>query len=234
MYNDEILRVPADEDDFWQIVREQYDYAAMVLRDFDVEDKDEALGVFDDEDAQGKQNRKGLSFVIPFRGTSYELDNRDHFLKMGEELLPWIEEAIAARKLTPEFMQQWGKLMFCHGFIASYALDDSDPMAHKRAGHKTGQKRSKNAQRKWLAHILVALIDKGWTRQRAEGFAVACIEDYISDETLRCGFPLEWFQVMITRGYLAATYDNKHFFIKDMRVLLEAPTEDIPQIPKIP
>lgn len=234
MYDDEILRVPADEDDFWRIVREQYDYAAMVLRESAVEDEDEALGLVNDEEAAQKKELRGTSAVIPFRGTSYDLDNRDHFLQMGEELLPWIEGAIAARNLTPEFVQQWGKLMFCHGFIASYALDDSDPMAHKRAGHTTGQKRSKNAQRKWLAHILVALIDKGWTRQRAEGFAVACIEDYISDETLRGGFSVDWFASMITRGELAATYDHKHFAVKAMRVLLEAPTDDIPQIPKIP
>lgn len=234
MYSDEILRVPANEDDFWSIVQDQYEYAAMVLRDFGVEDEEEALGLIDSEDYRLKQRLKGLSFVIPFRGTSAEMDNRDHFLTIGEGLLPWVAEAISKRALTPEFVQQWGKLMFCHGFIASYALDDSDPMAHKRAGHKTGQKRSKSSQRKWFSHILVALIDKGWTRQQAEAFAVDRIHDFISDETLRGGFSRDWFEVMITRGYLAATYDNKHFSIKQMRILLETPTDGIPPIPKIP
>lgn len=234
MFDDEILRIPKDEDDFWRIAQEQYEYAVMVLRDSAVEDEEDALRLVNDDATELKRKLKGLSDVVPFRGTSYALNNRDHFLSMGEELLPSIAKAIAARRLTPEFVQQWGKLMFCHGFIASYVLDDSDPMIHKRAGHKTGRKRSKSAQKKWLAHIVIALKDKGWTRQQAEAFAVDRIQDFVSDEKLRGGFPRNWFEVMITRGYLAATYDNKHFPIKEMRVLLEAPTDDIPPIPKIP
>ena len=84
--------------------------------------------------------------------------------------------------MTPEFVQQWGKLMFCHGFIASYVLDDSDPLVLKRAGHKTGKKRSKDAQRKWLAHILLPLMEAGMTRDQAEEWAAAAVTQILAEQ----------------------------------------------------
>ena len=107
--------------------------------------------------------------VIRYRDTGEQLDQRDHFLAMGRDLLPYIHQLLDEKKLTPEFVQQWGKIMFCHGYIASYVFDDTDGLALKRAGVKTGKLRSKDTQRKWLAHILLRLIDGGKTRDQGRG-----------------------------------------------------------------
>lgn len=234
MYSDKTTRIPADEDDLWTILREQFELARMALLDSAVESEDEALGLIDNEETRQKQRLKGLSAVVPYRGTSYEMDNRDHFLEMGCALLPYVEKALKTRKLTPEFVQQWSKLMFCHGFIASYLLDDSDPLVNKRAGHKTGKLRSKDAQRKWIAHIMVPLIENGMKREQAEHMVVKHVEAALQLEELRGGFPVEWFMPIVSRGELVATYDFKHFSIKAMRKLMELPTDDIPPIPQIP
>lgn len=234
MYSDETTRIPADEDDLWTILREQFELARMAALDSEIESEDEALGLIDNEETRQKQQLKGLSALVPYRGTSFEVDNRDHFLEMGCALLPYVEKALKARNLTPEFFQQWSKLMFCHGFIASYLLDDSDPLVHKRAGHKTGKLRSKNAQRKWIAHIMIPLIDGGMKREPAEEIVVAHVKAALRDEELCGGFPVEWFMSIVSRGELVTTYDFKHFAIKAMRKLLGESIDDIPPIPKIP
>ena len=234
MYNEDTTRLPNSEKDFWKLLRDQYDYAEMVLLDSLVQDEDEALDLVDTEESRAKKRLKAIGAVIPFRGTSYSLDNRDHFLDMGRDLLPYIRRALDEQTITPEFVQQWGKLMFCHGFIASYVLDDSDPLILKRAGHTTGKKRSKNAQRKWLAHIILPLMKAGFTRDQAEEWAAEHVTQILEDQAFPEGFGSDWFKPIVTHGELAATYDAKHFATKSMRELIEEPTDDIPPIPKIP
>ena len=51
---------------------------------------------------------------------------------MGRDLLPYIHQSLDEKKLTPEFVQQWGKIMFCHGYIASYVFDDTDDLLPER------------------------------------------------------------------------------------------------------
>ena len=42
-----------------------------------------ASNEIDNEATRQKQQLKAISAVVPYRGTSYEMDNRDHFLEMG-------------------------------------------------------------------------------------------------------------------------------------------------------
>ncbi|WP_157014356.1 hypothetical protein [Mesorhizobium xinjiangense] len=172
--------------------------------------------------------------VIRYRDTGGELDQRDHYLEMGRELLPYIHQELDEKKLTPEYVQQWGKIMFCHGYVASYVLDDTDDLSHKRAGQKTGKLRSKDPQRKWIANIMIPLIDAGLTRDQAELRVVEHIEAALQSTELQGGFPEDWFKSIITHGDLAATYDFKHFSAKAMRQFVREPIDDIPPIPEIP
>ena len=112
-------------------------------------------------------------------------------------------------------------------------MDDSDPLIQKRAGHKTGKKRSKNRQRKWLSHIIVPLMQLGMTRDQAEERAVSHVENALN-WPLPEGFDNDWFASIIPHGELATTYQAKYFSIKKMLELIEEPTDDIPPIPKIP
>lgn len=229
MYNKDVLRIPSDESDMWDLLWEQFEYVRHILYELPVEDKEGALtNVFHDR-GDGKINR-GRMAVIRYRDTGDELDQRDHYLDLGRELLPYVHQALDEKKLTPEFVQQWGKVMFCHGYIASYVFDDTDDLTNVRKG-KLG---NRDSQRKWLAHIIVPLRNSGMIREEAEKIAAMKVEDALLDEQLRGGFSLEWFKPMLTGGYLAATYDNKHFSMKRMRELIKEPTDDIPPIPKIP
>ena len=95
MYNEIVTRVPADENDLWEVLREQFAHIPHVLWDLHVETKEEALANGDDP-----AFRQGMG-VIRYRDTG---DQLDHFLAMGRSLLPYIHQSLDERKLTPAFV----------------------------------------------------------------------------------------------------------------------------------
>lgn len=234
MYEDELTRIPRDENDLWKVLRDHLDLAKMLFVDAAIEGEDDAL---DPEKRKKNAAAKAWGAMIPFRGTSVEWDNRDYFLDMGSSLIPYLEMAVEARDMTPEFVQQWGKFMFCHGFIASYALDDSDPLANKRGGVKTGRFNSKDAQRQWVARVLLALKAKGMLRAKAEYELTSHIIRALDDPSLRHGFEKTWFRVILNkRQELSSTFTEKReFSFKEMERLIAAPNpHQIPPIADLP
>jgi len=232
MYNDNVLRIPADEADLWKVLQEHF----VLVRDaleMPVETKEQAFDVDYQSTEQAKLARISGG-LIRYRDVSEENNQRDYYLEMGLSLIPYMKDALAERKLTPEFVQQWGKIMFCFGYIASHIFDDSDDLALMRAGLTRGKQRSRDAQRKWIAQIMIPLIDGGMKRDRAEGVIIQHVQAALDNEALRGDFPRDWFEPIITHGDLAATYDVKHFSIKAMRKLMAEPADDIPPIPKVP
>jgi hypothetical protein len=212
----------------------QFEFIRFLLWDTPVETKEDALKRKYDLGEDGKfDGRMGMA-VIRYHDVHEDYDQRDHYLEMGRELLPYINQAIDDRTLTPEFVQQWGKIMFCHGYIASHYFDDADSLAHTRAGHVTGRKRSKDPQRKWLSHLVISLMAQGATRVEAEEWITSYVRRLLDSGSIQDGFSREWYESMITYDGLAATYDAKHFYLKQMRQLIQEPTDDIPPIPKIP
>lgn len=232
MYNDDVLRIPADEADLWKILQEHFDLARYVL-EMPLETKEQAFDV-DFQSTSDAQRARGSMGLIRYRNVSEENDQREYYLNIGLELIPFIKEALKIQRLTPELVQQWGKLMFCHGYIATHVFDDGDDLAQTRGGLKRGRQRSKDAQRKWIAHIIIPLIDGGMKRAQAESEVVRHVIAARDDEALRGGFARDWYEPIITHGDLAATYDVKHFSVKAMRKLTAEPADDIPPIPKIP
>lgn len=232
MYNDDVLRIPADEADLWKVLQEHF----VLVRDaleMPVETREQAFDIEYQSTPQAKLARISGG-LIRYRDVSEENNQRDYYLEMGLDLIPYIKHALKERKLTPEFVQQWGKLMFCFGYTVSHIFDDSDDLALMRAGLRRGRQRSKDAQRKWITHIMIPLIDGGMKRNQAESEVVRHVTAALDNEALRGGFTRDWFEPIITHGELAATYDAKHFAVKAMRRLIEEPTDDIPPIPKIP
>jgi hypothetical protein len=234
MYNNDVTRIPRTEDDLWDVLEEQFDFVRLVLWETPVESKEDALsGKYDKLPDDTISKDRGMK-VIGYRGRNDKYDQRDHYLEMGRELLPYVHQAIDERTLTPEFVQQWGKIMFCHGYIASFYFDDTDDLRHAKAGRITGQKRSKDLQRKWLTHMFTQLRSEGETRPRAEERIALHIQSLIDRGDFPPGFHCEWFKEMLSYGDLRTTYNEKHFFRKEMKMLVRESIDDIPPIPKIP
>ena len=132
MYNEDVTANPRDEGHFWEMVEENFEFARHVLEDYPLETREDAI----------KSGGKSAFRALAYRGTSEEMDQRDYYYEMGNHLLPEVWALIERRELSLEFVQQWGKLMFCHGMLASYVFDDADPMASARGALKSAEVRS--------------------------------------------------------------------------------------------
>src|SRR3984885_12037643 len=160
-------RDPKNDNDFWNIVEETFSMVAYVLHEHRVETREEALagtlrlgggGTFTDP----------IADIIRYRGVDKDVDSRDYFLSLGRKFLPRVKRQIGSRRLTPKFAKDWGVVMMCHGFISAHILDDSDGLRHLRAGQKSGKIRSKDTQKKWVAHQILAMMESGLRRGHAD------------------------------------------------------------------
>ena len=219
---DDLARDPKSEKEFWTIIEETFVNVKGVLTDYPAETRDEALaGTL----RGGKSKDASLSF-IRYRGVREDLDSRDYFLELGRRFLPEVEQQIKTRKLTPKFAKDWGVVMMCHGFIASHILDDSDGLFQTRAG----QSGNRDAQRKYVAHLLLHWIGQGLKRKEAEGRVEKHVQEILKRGVFD-GFDESWFEsILRERGALAATYDQKHLPNWKLPELKAQPTRDIPPI----
>lgn len=229
MYDDIVTRIPADEDEMWDVLWEQFEHVRHVLWQLPVETREEALRNKYHLEPDGRAQRDGMH-VIRYRNESGELGQRDYFLKMGRELLPYVHQALDERKLTPEFVQQWGKIMFCHGYIASYVFDDTDDLSNVRKG---GGGR-KDGQRRWIAHILLTLLQHGYDDGDARSIAGLYVRDIVGRRAYPRGFGEKWFRNMTDPdGLLSYSYDASHMYRKRIEELITGGSDGIPPVPSI-
>lgn len=200
MYDDDTIRIPANLDELWKILWEQFVFVRHVLWELPVETKEDALKNAYHYETEHGVNRNTMG-VVRYRDIDGELGQRDYFLEMGRELLPYIHQSIDERKLTAEFVQQWGKIMFCHGYIASFVFDDTDDLAQERNRKKAIETTKRTSQHVFLARLLLYFMDvKGQTRQLAEGSAADLIQQFVSADKrkkLPKGYSLDWFSSLI-------------------------------------
>jgi hypothetical protein len=229
MYDDDSLRIPSDEDEMWHVLWEQFEHVHYFLWQIPVETKEDALSNKYHQELDGKARRGGMH-VIRYRNVSGEVGQRDHFLTMGRDLLPYVHQTLDERKLTPEFVQQWGKIMFCHGYIASYVFDDTDDLSNVRKG--SGGR--KDSQKRWVAHILRMLLHNGHDDEEARTIAGRYIQKLIAKKVYPRGFKEKWFRNMTdSSGTLASSYDAQHMYPKRIEELVIGEPGDIPPVPSI-
>lgn len=233
MYNDEVTRPPRDEDDMWDLLREQFEFVRDALWQTPIETKDDALENLHHREKDGSIKRDGIA-IIRYRNTGGEIDQRDHFLKMGEGLLPYIHEALDKRELTPEFVQQWGKIMFCHGYIASYIFDDTDDLLAERNRKKGGMATRRTSQHVFLSRLILHFMDhKRQVRKQAEGSAAEAISNFVSNGMFPKAFQKKWFEGLVSqRGEIVSTLRQKHMSDQNLRKLAQTEA-DAPLIEEI-
>jgi len=201
MYNQDATRIPKDEPDMWELLWQQFEYVRHVLWELPVESKQDALENAYHRNTDEKIGRSGMA-VIRYRDTGDGLDQRDHFLSMGRKLLPYIHQTLDERKMTPEFVQQWGKVMFCHGYIASYVFDDTDDLLPERNRKRSAELTDRTPQRVFLARLILWFIDeKKEPRKQAETIAAKAIHSFLSSrntETLPQKYGAAWFQTLLS------------------------------------
>jgi len=235
MYNEDVTRIPVDTTELWKVLRKQFDYVRHVLRELPVETKEEALEVVHHR-VGDRITRAGMA-VIRYRDEGGEIGQRDHFLQMGRSLLPYIDQALDEKELTAEFVQQWGKIMFCHGYIASYVFDDTDDLHAERNRRKGAEKSKRQSQHVFLARLLLWFMnEKKQPRKQAEASAAKAISAFIDtgDQThVPVGYDLKWFRSLLARDHskgivTTMSQDNKRE--AELRELAKSDLEGLPSI----
>lgn len=211
MYNDDVMRAAEDMEDMWAILDEQFEFVEHVLYR-PVESREDALA-----QRYRPSGSKGSRLVISHRDAHPETSQRDHFLKMGRNLAPRVAHLLNERKFTPQFVQAWGMVMYCHGYIAAHIFDSSDDMQAVRAGSRP----KRDAQRQWVAATLLEFIDTGLTRGQAEERTAEKARSIIKSGKFPMGFDVYSFKAILPNGHdLATTYSSKKLTITQMRKLL--------------
>lgn len=223
MYSEDLLESPRSGQHFWQMVEDNLGHARYVLS-LRIETMDEALHL----DSRGKLAS------LPYRDISIENDQRKHYLKLGRATLKRVDLLVAKRKLTFEFTQEWGKLMFCHGMLAAHLFDDSENLASSRAGKKRARTRSIDAQRLWYARVIQQMTGEGAKPRVTRKAIERAVEGYINAMVERGsevpGFSPAWFARLMKDGQLVTTHLEKSFTKGPMKEVLKL---DLP-IPPIP
>lgn len=214
MYNDDLLRTPTDEKELWEILSEHFKYIEHVLYDHPVETEDDALKLT----YRDKKRRGGGLRVIRYRGVSEELDSRDHYLRLGQELCPLVAQLLDERRLTPEFVQVWGQVMFCAGWIASHLFDDTDSLAQARGG-RGGRK---DKQRIWVSRTILEFLGKGQKRIEAEKSTVERIKHILQTKAFPPGLDEKFFKSIIAGDRLRESYTSKRLSKVDMKKIIKS------------
>lgn len=203
MYSDDATRIPANEVELWDVLWEQFEFVRHVLWELELETGEEALAEVHHKREDGTISRVSMG-GIRYRDTGDELDQRDYYWKMGRELLPYIHQALDEKKLTPEFVQQWGKIMFCHGYLASYVFDDTDDLLPKRNRIKGTRATKRTDAHVFLARLLLWFMDQEkQTPAQAEASAAKAIQAFISSGDaagLPASYDLRWLRSLLFRG----------------------------------
>jgi hypothetical protein len=170
--------------------------------------------------------------VVRYRGTSDELAQRDHFLAMGRDLLPYIDQAIDERQLTPEFVQQWGKIMFCHGMVAAFVFDDSDDLALEHNRRRGSEASKREARHVFLARLILWFMDEHQeTRAQAEAKAASAIWSLVDHGVAPEGFALSWFKSLVRdKDRVVTTLEQRKASEAKLRTLAGSDVKHVPAI----
>jgi hypothetical protein len=227
VYDPEYNLVPTSKRHLWEMLEQHFNFIEEILWNTPVESREDALTQRLRKGPNGIDNSP--MYLIKYQDVHKDYDNRDHFLKMGRELLPYIRQALDERKITPEFVQKWGMIMYCHGYIANIYFNDADDLAQKRAGWKTKVATSLEPQRKWIAHLFLGRFALRLTHNQACEQILEHVHKIISRlqsdpcfaATPYGKFDVAWYQKTLGSEGLSTAYERKRFSRPKMRELQE-------------
>lgn len=235
MYNDDHLRIPENEDELWILLEDQCRAIEDMLIHLPLESKEDALGAAFLSKEEARLHRTSLG-LIRHRNISEENDQRDYFLAMGREVLPYIRSVLNDRRLTPQFIQQWGKVMYCFGYVSSHVFDDSNSFQLEHNRRKGGAALDRTPQRVFLARLLLWLINtKHTSRQRAEAATAKAIWELLDGVApLPQGFGEEWFRTLVKdvprKDRIISTMEQKNASRQKLQELAAGDIDGVPPI----
>ena len=224
IYYDTWEGLPKTDDQFWQRLEESFAYINDDLLSR-VETREEAL----ERDEFGKK-REHFGGVIRYRDTD-DRDNLLFFREKGIGLLAEVRCLLDERSFTRELLIRWGELMYCHGWISNAVFSGGDDLGYGRAALEGTRAKNRDAQRRWVAHLLAAELDQGKPRQLADRDVAARLSRAKTKGSLPGAVGEDWLsKILHKNGQLRQTYTRKHFPEKEVRQLTSEPADGLPPL----
>jgi hypothetical protein len=216
--------LPNSNDQFWQRLEESFAYIEWDILS-KVESREEAL----ERDEIDKQ-REHFGGVIRYRDTD-DRDNLLYFREKGIDLLAEVRFLLDQRRSTRELLIRWGELMFCHGWMANAVFSGGDDLGYKRAALQGAKAKSRDQQKRWVAHLLAAELDQGKARKLADREVAKRLNDAKATGRLPPEISGAWIALILhANGQLRQTYTQKHLSEKEIRQLVSEPNNDLPPL----
>lgn len=234
MYDEIFTQKPIDDDHFWEMVESNFDHARHIIDDFHVESEQEAIDATFRR-AGNEKIRLNPFTVIAYRRGDQGYDLRDYCLDLGRKALLDVEKGIEGRILTSEFVQSWGILQYCHGYLSSLVFETNDGLGSVRGGLRKAQNVSVDQQRIWMAKFIVEEVRKGIYRKNAEFNALQSINKFIKSGGWGDKYPAEWFDEMLNnKKELKSTYRSTHLYGEEMHELASKYSDELPPLSPTP
>ncbi len=223
MYNDDLIAIPKDNEHFWKMAEENFEFARHVLEDYHLQTRDEAIS----------DEQTPAFLVLAYRPSEEGMDQRDYCYQLGRSLLPKVKALLEHRKFTAEFVQEWGKLMYCHGVMVPYIFTEKDTLSESRRAVKSAAKRSTLTHRQWLAHIFALPMFANLKRWDADEQVGHFLKSLSENPEFLWQCPKGWFsKILNNNGTLRSTFCEKNFSKNEMEYARTLPFHsDMPPVP---
>lgn len=204
----------------WADIGNEFRLICKDLAQFRLESLDQALKgtymVLDDEYNVLYKHEA----VVPFRKTDNHEMVRDE-LALAKYLIPKVEKAIAERKLTLQFLSDWGALQYASGFVLSTYHTDQNDLTADRGARKSAESRKRDKHRKFLASKLLPMLKEGMGRKAAERTLAKVIQAAVDDGRGIDSMSLaELTELLDENRNIKSTYDARKFSKSDMEKLI--------------
>lgn len=218
-------------DDFWESIRQGFECMRTDFETLTLENEPEArkrkfASTYDDHTL-----RPDTIGVIRYR-RSDDLANLALYFDVGSQLCEELEEQIARRDTSSEFILKWGILCFCHGFVCNSAFATGSETGNKYAGHRSALKVEKRDKKKWVAALLKPLLGSGIHRATAEVKVAKLVRDLKANPGNN--YKVEWLTDLLSSdGQLKMTYRARDLPEEAFDELLSDESLAIPPVKQI-
>jgi hypothetical protein len=224
IYYDAWDGLPKTDEQFWQRLEDSFEFIERDIL-FRIETREEALKRDEDE-----KLREHLGGVIRYRDTD-DRDNLLYFREKGIDLLAEVRFLLDERRFTRELFIRWGELMYCHGWVSNAIFSGGDDLGYERAALAGTKAKSRDKQRRWMAHLLAAELDQRKPRKLADRDVAARLSSAKATGSLPKEIDKDWLGTILHKnGQLRDTYSQKHFSEKEIRRLVSEPAEGLPPL----
>ncbi|MEZ0018027.1 hypothetical protein [Sinorhizobium fredii] len=159
--------------------------------------------------------------------------------EVGRKLMPKIREHLEKRKVSPEFLDDWGRFRAAAG-VLEFLYWSNTSIGHQRSAYAGGRRRKETseAHKRWFSHYFLRKYKRGRRPQAEE--AVTRLINAIVDGNIKltAEHDVKWFEEFLQLddrrspdySTLREAYKEDDLPIKHMKTLVAKGAEGIPPV----